>query len=256
MHVLNGDNGDSARAGTNIEYELLAVDGKVVLKAAVPDDVSVDSLLPEVDSASYSSSERKWLEAVCAELQTLETVEQVNKRDPTLLTDKKRSKLAFLSFPVGFQGETCASAYEEAQAAAIGTASLLFRSIFGTQQRQFASVLLNASQFRGSEWTTATIICKGKHNGIDCSHSTGKGRVDQQRYVSRFGFSLNISRFGFYLYLSLYGFTLSSLTSLQAATRRGEKPAGDAGPGGLRLCSGRIGSSSGNIVDAQARALH
>lgn len=46
-------------------------------------------------------------------------------------------------------------------------ASLVFRSIFGTQQASFASSLMPYTQLRGSEWTTSTVICKGNLEGVD-----------------------------------------------------------------------------------------
>ena len=182
--MLNAENGDSARAGTNVEYELLVVDGQVKLKAEVPNDLSIATLLPEVDCLSYSASEREWLVAIIKELHTIETVQSVHERNHSLLSDKSRTKLAFLSFPLGFQGKEYAADYEAGQALAVGTASILFRSLFGTQQSEFASVLLHAIQFRGSEWTTATFIGKGTHNGVECSHSYGCNRTDQQRYCA------------------------------------------------------------------------
>jgi hypothetical protein len=58
------------------------------------------------------------------------------------------------------QGKDSASTYTTAQAAAIKVTSLFYRTIFGAGQSSFASVLLEADQFVGSEWTTGTVICK------------------------------------------------------------------------------------------------
>ena len=53
----------------------------------------------------------------------------------------------------------------------------------GDEQASFASSLLNAEQFRGSEWTTGTVIIKGPYEGAEGAHGDGKKRKEKMKQL-------------------------------------------------------------------------
>lgn len=102
-HVLNAEDGDSAKPGTNPEYSALLVDGALARKAtSVP--AALDSLrcIYPVHAAAIDA-EASTVERVLRELGKLEDVASVAGRGVDM-SDDKHVSMAALSFPLGMQG--------------------------------------------------------------------------------------------------------------------------------------------------------
>ena len=168
-HVLNAENGDSAKPGTNPEYSALVVNNALARKEAqVPQNAeALCTKFPLHESQILAN--RHLVERALKEVVKLEDVASIASRGVDM--GGKEVMMAALSFPLGMQDNPRAADYESAQGRSISTASLLFRSLFGDAQSSFASGLLNGCQFRGSEWTTGTVICKGSFDGAVCAHT-------------------------------------------------------------------------------------
>ena len=109
-------------------------------------------------------SELPYFRRLLGELRRLQTLEAHRashlaeggtqaSRDATLTNVTK-------DVPMGIQGKDEAKHFEAAQAASLELIDLVFRAIFGDAQSQFASDLLEAPQFRGLSFTTATCISR------------------------------------------------------------------------------------------------
>ena len=180
MHVYNGDNGSSCKAGTNIEYEAILFDGRLVCKTKVPVDLSANSIVAEFGGADCKALEAESaVNRILSELRALPDVQSIKQDEISF--DSKRITSCSLAFSLGLQGKSVARNYESAQSEGINIASLVYRSLFGTEQAEFASELFEAAQFRGHEWTSAAVICRGTHEGFTCSHGDGKKKAELAR---------------------------------------------------------------------------
>ena len=173
------ENGDAGNHPSNqAHFQALSIDRQLCLKAgskASLDRLDADALLHQLNErlsvpVTINEESSEWARTALKQLLQLPAIEAIKAKskqqhgDHRLLEQDVHATLHNLSFPTGCQGKKShlTDTFAQLQAKAIRTTSLLFRSLFGTHQSEFASTLLNAYQFRGSEWTTGTVISKGK----------------------------------------------------------------------------------------------
>ena len=106
-----------------------------------------------------STKQRREVELLVAQLQKLESVEEVLARSMTehgdaRLIEKHATLLAF-PFALGVHGKRDAAEYEQHLEEAARVAALVQEALMGAAQRSFASELLPA--LRGTAWTLSLI---------------------------------------------------------------------------------------------------
>lgn len=207
----NGEDGDSARNGTNVRWQVMMCDGRVVLKEALPTDCSVAAVLRLLEeSRTYALSDeqqewrkllkqqggeitadqRDWVERLIGQLQKLETAAQVKDRSMMVhgddrLIQKDATLLAF-PFALGFQGKEMSAEYEQSLGDSARVASIVQEAMMGAAQRRFPSQLLNAWQLRQTAWTTATSISKDSQTTKPSNADTAaaKKRCEEQERLA------------------------------------------------------------------------
>jgi hypothetical protein len=206
--VLNAENGDTSKEGTNPEWQGIEVKGKVLRKVAIDPSATVDEVLETMRavwwrdvSSEYSEwhellkgqndqltpEQRRWMETILPQLKALESVHDVKARSSAASPLLESASLLTFPFKLGMQGKSEAAEYERKQSSAMKVSTVVQEALFGSSQRRFASPLLGAWQLRGTAWTTATVISQTRSGGEASSSKANKRkREEQERLAEEF----------------------------------------------------------------------